>query len=41
MSWLEGQGFSYDVCSDYDLHEGLVDLSDYRCLVLSTHEEYW
>ena len=41
MSWLEGQGFSYDVCSDYDLHEGLVDLSDYRCLVLSTHPEYW
>ncbi len=41
LSWLEEHGCRYDVCSDADLHGGVVDLSRYRALVLSTHPEYW
>ena len=41
LTWLEHQGYSYDTCSDADLHDGAVELADYRALVLSTHPEYW
>jgi hypothetical protein len=41
LSWLEKEGYAYDVCSDADLHDGLVDPADYQALVLSTHPEYW
>lgn len=41
LSWLERQGYKYEVCSDADLHNGVVDLSDYKAFILSTHPEYW
>ena len=41
LGWLEREGFDYDVYSDYQLHDGMLDLDAYRVLILSTHPEYW
>jgi hypothetical protein len=41
LSWLERQGYKYEVCSDADLHNSVVNLSDYKAIILSTHPEYW
>lgn len=41
LGWLEQQGFDYDLYSDYQLHDGVLDLDAYRILILSTHPEYW
>jgi N,N-dimethylformamidase len=42
VDWLETKGFDYDVYADQDLHrEGFELLARYRCLILSSHPEYW
>jgi len=41
LGWLEHEGFAYDLYSDYQLHDGTLDLDAYRVLVLSVHPEYW
>jgi hypothetical protein len=41
LAWLEQQGYAYDYYAETQLHEGLLDLSKYRVLILSTHPEYW
>ena len=43
-SWLEREGYSYDLYSDIDLHSQEVFeecLSKYKTIVISTHNEYW
>ena len=41
LGWLEREGFAYDYYSEWQLHNGDLDLSAYRVLVLSVHPEYW
>ncbi len=41
LGWLERNGFRPDVFTDIDFHNGGCDAGQYRCLVLSTHPEYW
>jgi hypothetical protein len=41
LAWLDREGISCDLYSDYQLHAGELDLDAYRVLVLSTHPEYW
>ena len=41
LGWLEREGFDYDYYSEWQLHQGDLDLSDYQVLVLSVHPEYW
>jgi N,N-dimethylformamidase len=41
LGWLEREGFAYDLYSETQLHRGVLNLSHYRVLILSTHPEYW
>jgi N,N-dimethylformamidase len=41
LGWLEREGFAYDLYSETQLHDGVLDLGNYRVLILSTHPEYW
>ncbi len=41
LGWLEREGFAYDVYSETQLHQGVLDLSKYRVLILGPHPEYW
>ncbi|HLW64172.1 MAG TPA: N,N-dimethylformamidase beta subunit family domain-containing protein, partial [Gemmataceae bacterium] len=41
LGWLEREGFSYDLYGETQLHSGMLDVSKYRVLILSTHPEYW
>ncbi len=41
LGWLERERFDYDFYSDYQLHEGQLDLDAYKILIVSTHPEYW
>jgi hypothetical protein len=41
LGWLERAGHAYDLYADYQLHDGTLDLSRYKVLVLSVHPEYW
>ena len=41
LGWLEREGFAYDLYSETQLHHGILDLTKYRVLILSTHPEYW
>jgi N,N-dimethylformamidase len=41
LGWLEREGFAYDLYSETQLHHGVLDLSAYKVLILSTHPEYW
>jgi len=41
LAWLERQGVAHDYYSDDQLHDGTLDLDDYRVLILSSHPEYW
>jgi hypothetical protein len=41
LGWLERQGYSYDLYSDYQLHNRTLSLDVYRVLILNTHPEYW
>jgi N,N-dimethylformamidase len=41
LGWLERERFPYSLYSDQQLHDGMVDLDEYRILILSVHPEYW
>lgn len=41
LGWLEREGFAYDFYAETQLDNGLLDLSAYRVLMISTHPEYW
>ncbi len=41
LSWLEREGYDYDLYADAQLHHGILDLDRYRTLIISTHPEYW
>jgi hypothetical protein len=41
LGWLEQQGVTYDLYSDYQVHDGTLELDRYRVLVLNVHPEYW
>ena len=44
LGWLEKEGYRPDVYSDIDFHIGNddgFDITQYKCLILSTHPEYW
>lgn len=41
LSWLEKNGYTYDVISEYDLHHNPGILQDYETLALNSHSEYW
>jgi N,N-dimethylformamidase len=41
LSWLEREGYDYDLYAEAQLHDGTLDLDRYRALVISTHPEYW
>jgi hypothetical protein len=41
LGWLERQGFAYDYYAETQLDAGLLDLAQYRVLILSVHPEYW
>jgi len=41
LAWLEREGFDYDLYSEAQLHDGTLNLSSYKALILSTHPEYW
>lgn len=41
LAWLERENYAYDYWAETQLHSGLLDLSRYRVLILSTHPEYW
>jgi hypothetical protein len=40
INWLRQSGYSIDLHTDLDLHEGVADLDSYKALVFSTHPEY-
>lgn len=39
--WLEREGFSYDLYAEAQLHDGTLNLSAYKVLILAVHPEYW
>ncbi len=41
LGWLEREGFDYDYYAETQLDSGVLDLSRYKVLVISTHPEYW
>jgi len=42
VSWLEEDGYDYDVITDEDVHrEGLSALAPYRVVITSSHPEYF
>jgi hypothetical protein len=41
LGWLEAEGYAPHVFSDIDFHEHGCDPQKYKCLILSTHPEYW
>jgi N,N-dimethylformamidase len=41
LGWLEQQGLPYDFYAETQLHDGTLDLSQYRALAITTHPEYW
>jgi N,N-dimethylformamidase len=41
LAWLKDSGYSFDVYSDLDFHQGIAGLADYKALILHTHPEYW
>ncbi|MBM4005084.1 MAG: carboxypeptidase regulatory-like domain-containing protein [Planctomycetes bacterium] len=41
FGWLEREKFPYDLYSETQLHHGVLDLTRYRLLIISTHPEYW
>lgn len=41
LGWLEQQQLAYDYYAETQLHDGTLDLSAYRVLVIAVHPEYW
>ncbi len=41
LGWMEREGFDYDYYSEWQLHQGELDLDAYKILIISIHPEYW
>jgi len=41
LGWMERERFAYDFYAESQLDSGVLNLSDYRVLILSVHPEYW
>ncbi len=41
FGWLEHENFEYDLYAETQFHSGVLDLDNYKVLVISTHPEYW
>jgi len=41
LGWLEREGYGFDLYTDIDFHDGIVDFSEYTTLIVGTHPEYW
>ena len=41
LGWLERGGYGYDLYAETQFHSGVLNLDDYRVLIISTHPEYW
>ncbi|HEY0983024.1 N,N-dimethylformamidase beta subunit family domain-containing protein [Schlesneria sp.] len=41
LGWMEREGFEYDYYSEWQLHNGDLDLDSYKILMISVHPEYW
>lgn len=41
LSWLEREGYGYDIITGYELHHDRDPLCNYKAIILSTHCEYW
>lgn len=41
LEWLHREGIGYDAYSDLDLHDGELDLDQYKALLIHSHPEYW
>lgn len=41
MGWMEREGLNFDLYSENQFHDGILNLKEYKVLVLSTHPEYW
>jgi hypothetical protein len=39
--WLEREGFDYDLYAEAQLHHGILDLDQYKVLIIAVHPEYW
>lgn len=41
IQWLDAMGFDYDVYSDDDFGNGLIEAADHKVLMPHGHHEYW
>jgi N,N-dimethylformamidase len=41
LAWLEREGFACDYYADAHLHDGTLNLSAYKVLIVPLHPEYW
>ncbi|MES2792776.1 MAG: carboxypeptidase-like regulatory domain-containing protein [Planctomycetota bacterium] len=41
LGWLEREKFAHDVYAETQLHDGTLDLDQYKVLILGPHPEYW
>ncbi|MEY4190745.1 MAG: hypothetical protein RIR17_1481 [Planctomycetota bacterium] len=41
LGWLEREQFQYDYYAESQLHDGALDLSQYKVLITAVHPEYW
>ncbi|CAM2986850.1 N,N-dimethylformamidase beta subunit family domain-containing protein [Acinetobacter celticus] len=41
IHWLETEGIAIEYCSSIDLHTNLNLLTNYDCLIIAGHDEYW
>jgi N,N-dimethylformamidase len=41
LGWMEREGFAYDYYSETQLHFDVLNLDEYKLLIITTHPEYW
>ena len=41
VGWLEREGFDFDLYGETQLHQGVLNLDDYKVLIIGAHPEYW
>ncbi|MFH3663804.1 N,N-dimethylformamidase beta subunit family domain-containing protein, partial [Acinetobacter baumannii] len=41
IHWLETEGIAIEYCSSVDLHSISNLLTNYECLIIAGHDEYW
>ena len=41
VGWLEREGYAYDLYAETQLDSGVLDLDQYKVLIISAHPEYW